>query len=185
MTSRKQVLGRLGNDSTGNELNTHLAGIDRQDYPSEYHAHTLEQYKLCVEMADRISRRRQVAHAFFLSVNAGLIALLGWALPADAGTLQSVWLVIVGLAGTVLSGTWLLLIRSYRNLNRAKFSVIQQMEMQLPLKPFTAEWELVGRGADSALYRPFTRIEPFVPTAFILLYVALIAVTILNALDIL
>lgn len=72
---------------TGNELNIHLAGIDRQDYPSEYHAHALEQYKLCVEMADRISRRRQAAHAFFLTVNAGLIALLGWALPADTGTL--------------------------------------------------------------------------------------------------
>ena len=113
------------------KLNTHLAGKDRQDYPAEYHAHALEQYKLCVEMADRISQRRQTAHAFFLTVNAGLIALLGWVLPADAGTLQSIWLVIVGLAGTVLSGTWLLLIRSYRNLNRAKFRVIQQMERKL------------------------------------------------------
>ena len=56
---------------------------------------------------------------------------------------------------------------------------------QLPLKPFTAEWELVGRGTDSALYRPFTRIEPFVPAAFMLLHAALIAVTILSALDIL
>ena len=70
------------------KLNTHLAGKDRQDYPAEYHAHALEQYKLCVEMADRISQRHQTAHAFFLTVNAGLIALLGWALPADAGTLQ-------------------------------------------------------------------------------------------------
>ena len=48
--------------------------------------------------------------------------------------------------------------------------VIQQIERQLPLRPFAAEWELVGRGADSALYRPFTKLEPFVPLVFMLLY---------------
>ena len=170
---------------TADELNAHLAGKDQQAYPPEYYSHILEQYKLCAEMADRVSQRRQSAHVFFLTVNAGLIALLGWTLPAEAAPPQSIWLVIVGLAGAVLSGTWLLLIRSYRNLNRAKFRMVQQMEMQLPLKPFTAEWELVGKGGNNALYRPFTRIEPFVPVIFMLLYAALIAVAILSAFDLL
>src|SRR2546426_1964670 len=38
----------------------------------------LEQYKLYVEMADRISARRQTANEFFLSVNTVIVALLGY-----------------------------------------------------------------------------------------------------------
>ena len=170
---------------TEDELNGHLSGANRQDYPQEYFAHALEQYKLCVEMADRVSQRRQSAHALFLTVNAGLIALLGWTLPAETPPLEPIWLVMVGFVGALLSGTWFLLIRSYRDLNRAKFMVIQQIERQLPLRPFAAEWELVGRGADSALYRPFTKLEPCVPLVFMLLYAALIAVAILETVKLL
>ena len=35
----------------------------------------LEQYKLYVEMADRISSRRQNANSFFLSINTAIVAL--------------------------------------------------------------------------------------------------------------
>ena len=47
------------------------------DYPPEYYSHALEQYKLSVEMADRVSQRRQSANVFFLTVSSSLIAFLG------------------------------------------------------------------------------------------------------------
>ena len=38
----------------------------------------LEQYKLYVEMADRISSRRQISNSFFLSINTAIVALMGY-----------------------------------------------------------------------------------------------------------
>lgn len=38
----------------------------------QYREHILEQYKIYLEMADRISNRRDVANAFFLTLN-GLV----------------------------------------------------------------------------------------------------------------
>jgi hypothetical protein len=45
-----------------------------QPYPSneKLHAHLFEQYKLCVELADRISARRQTGNSSFLTVNTAL-----------------------------------------------------------------------------------------------------------------
>jgi len=80
----------------------------------------LELYKLAVEMADRVSARRATANAFFLTVNTALLAFV------SSGSLNLLWL--VALAGIALSETWAILLKSYRDLNAAKFSVITEME---------------------------------------------------------
>src|SRR3989442_10768421 len=58
----------------------------------------LEQYKLYVEMADRISARRQTANEFFLSVNTAIVALLGYlrTVQENSGVGQLYWLVAAG-----------------------------------------------------------------------------------------
>src|SRR5215217_2669349 len=83
----------------------------------------LELYKLAVEMADRISARRATANAFFLTINTTLLAFV------SSGSLRVLWL--VALAGIALSGTWWILLKSYRDLNVAKFGVILKMEKEL------------------------------------------------------
>ncbi|MDP9439307.1 MAG: hypothetical protein M3P49_11260 [Actinomycetota bacterium] len=88
--------------------------------PAEY----MELYKLAVEMADRVTARRGTANAFFVKVNTALLAFLGLA------ELNVEWPVAVG--GVVISLTWALLIKSYRDLNRAKFEVINEAEKRLP-----------------------------------------------------
>jgi len=51
---------------------------NQEGYPSDQlRGHLLEQYKLYIEMADRISSRRQSANSFFLSLNTTLVALGG------------------------------------------------------------------------------------------------------------
>lgn len=50
-------------------------------YPSkqdDYQAHLLEQYKLYVGMADKISERRQSANSYFLSLNTALLGFVGY-----------------------------------------------------------------------------------------------------------
>lgn len=99
----------------------------------------LELYKLAVEMADRISARRAGANALFVSLQSASVAALGF-LAARSPAPPDAILVAVCLVGVIGAGSWFLLLRSYRDLNRAKFEVILAMEKQLPVQIFGDEW---------------------------------------------
>jgi hypothetical protein len=130
--------------------------------------HIVEQYKVYLESAENISARRQTANSFFVTINTALIALISYIHLGQSNTTKYYWL--VALAGIAISFMWYRLIRSYRDLNSAKFKVIHQIEKKLPLSPFDAEWEAVGRGNDASLYLPFTHIEVGIPWVFIILH---------------
>lgn len=142
---------------------------DGFSYPSDdaLHSHLFEQYKLYVEMVDRSSARRQTANSYFLTVNTGLLGFVGF-LTTRQETATYIWL--LGFAGITLSVLWYWLVRSYRDLNTAKFAVIHAIEKRLPLSLYDAEWEALGRGKRPDLYRPFTHIEIGVPFVFLLLH---------------
>jgi hypothetical protein len=144
-----------------------------EEYGDEFKSHSLEIYKLYVSMADNISARRQAANSFFLTINTGLLAFLGYAKPLfgePAGRL----VLLVTLAGIVLCFSWYRLIKSYKGLNSGKFKVIHLMEGNLPLAPYDAEWEVVGRGKDRKKYVPFTHVEIYIPWVFFTIYVVLL-----------
>lgn len=140
------------------------------ELPSNY----FELYKLAVEMADRISARRGIANSFFLTANTGVVALLSnshirWYLPA---------------AGIVFSTTWWALLKSYRDLNRAKFEVILAMEERLPVRVYGDEWVRLRKDPVRlrlrrdvlrswlAQYRELGRVERIIPWIFVLIYLA-------------
>jgi hypothetical protein len=130
----------------------------------------LEQYKLYVEMADRISQRRGAANTFFLTFNTGLVSALA-AFYEKLQTIPSEVSAALYAAAIVLSLTWLALLRSYRNLNSAKFKVIGIMEERLPANPYwKAEWEALDKGENWRTHIPFGKIEPAVPIVFVLIY---------------
>lgn len=128
-------------------------------------AQLLDQYKLYVEMADRISGRRLTANTYFLSVNTGLLGLVAY---VAKESINFLW--VLGLAGIVLCWLWFQIIRSYRDLNTAKFAVIHALEEHLPASPWAAEWMFAGRGKDSKRYFPLTHIEIGVPFVFMTLH---------------
>ena len=131
----------------------------------KYQAHLLDQYKLYVEMADRISSRRATANTFCLSLNSATLAFVGYL--GKEGS-QYLWLLAIG--GIALSYLWRVLIVSYRNLNTAKFLVVHQIEKRLPISPYDAEWEAMGRGENPELYQPISHIEAIVPLVFAALH---------------
>jgi hypothetical protein len=146
------------------------AGLAAADLPENY----LELYKLAVEMADRISARRGVANSFFLTVNTGIVAVLA--------TRDVRWYLAV--AGIVFSVTWWALLRSYRELNSAKFEVILAMEERLPVRLYGDEWDRLRRepvrfGVRRGVllpwlrqYRELGRVERIVPWVFVVIYLA-------------
>ena len=122
-----------------------------------------------MESADRISARRQTANSFFVTINTALVALVGYIHLGSTTENKYYWL--IALAGIAIAYMWYRLIRSYRDLNSAKFKVIHEIEKKLPISPYDAEWEAVGRGKDSSLYLPFTYIEVGIPWIFLGLHV--------------
>jgi hypothetical protein len=147
-------------------LATILPGLPREEYGEAYRSHAIEIYKIYLEMADRISERREKANSFFLAVNTGIVAVLAKDVLGRAKHAEALE-VLVPIAGGVVCYLWHRIIRSYRDLNSAKFKVIHAIERQLPLRPYDAEWEAVGRGQNSQLYLPFTHVEIFIPWIFI------------------
>lgn len=141
-----------------------------KSYPSPemFQGHLIEQYKLYLETADRISDRRQTANSFFVTINTALVALVGYIHIGSETSKELYWL--IALAGMALSYMWYRLIRSYRDLNTAKFKVVHEIEKKLPISPFDAEWEVVGRGENRKLYLPFTHIEVGIPWVFFILH---------------
>ncbi|MGW6698538.1 RipA family octameric membrane protein [Nocardia sp. NPDC055049] len=137
-----------------------------------YESAVLEQYRLYVEMADRVSARRGLANSFFLTLNTGIFTLVAafWKTPPpdNAG-----WLAIPLAAILGQCFAWFYLVRSYRLLNSAKYQVVGALEERLPASPFwRAEWWALGEGKDRSRYWPLSHIEQWVPFLFALAYIA-------------
>ena len=149
--------------------------VSQENYPTkeEYQEHLLKQYEICVEMADRISARRSVANAFFLTLHTFIIGGLGVAYVQGAAFLRN-WAVLLPLASVLaLCFLWWRLLKSYEQLNTAKYKVIGEFERRLPASPYwCAEWKELGEGSNRKLYVPLTHVEEWVPRIFAVLYVA-------------
>jgi len=148
-------------------LEADLAGRSKDDYGDNYQSHVLDIYRLYVQMTDNISARRQSANSFFLSINTAIVALVAYVnLGHDEAPSGGSLLWLVALAGMILCYLWYRLVRSYKDLNSAKFKVVHEIEKRLPLRPYDAEWTALGRGEDPKTYLPFTNIETRVPWIF-------------------
>ncbi len=140
--------------------------------PVLYDATVLEQYKLYVEMADRVSQRRALANTFFLSLNTAIFTLLGvvWR-GSPAGEPWWMLIPLVALLGECFA--WYYVVRSYRQLNAAKYEVVGALEERLPASPYwRAEWWALGEGKDPRRYWPLSHIEQWIPALFAATYIA-------------
>ncbi len=147
----------------------------------------LKQYEICIEMADRISQRRQSANNYFISINTALISLLaaffaysrymGTASPKDTVAMVALVISVLGVANCYI---WCRLIKSYKEMNYAKYKVILEMENYFEYKPYSREWDLLGHGEDKNVYRKFTEVEPRVPLVFSIFYALIIALCIIT-----
>lgn len=149
-----------------------LKGADKTKYGSEYDKHLFEQYKLYVEMADRISARRALANTFFIGVHTALITAFTVLLKEGILARSSMGY-LPFIAVWVLCYVWWRIVKSYRQLNSGKFKVVHEIEDMLPLAPYAAEWAALGEGKDEKLYLPLTHVENWVPVTFGFLYLLL------------
>ena len=106
-------------------------------YGDLYQEHIIEQYKLYVEFADRISQRMADSNTIFITINTLIVTGLGL-LKNSVGRYS----IVIAILGGVLSITWSVILKSYRMLNSGKFKVIHDIEEQLPMARDKHEWEI-------------------------------------------
>jgi len=133
--------------------------------------HLLEQYKLYVEMADKVSSRRNLSNVFFLTLHTTIFTIIGFVLEKIELVNPKYLLLIPLTAIIILCISWWIILKSYRNLNSAKFSTIKELEKMLPVSPYAEmEWIKLGEGKDIKKYIPLTVLERWVPLIFAFLY---------------
>ncbi len=134
-----------------------------------YHQLLIEQYKVYVEMADRVNARRSLAHTFFMTFHAVILGILGLTLSHEQ-TIYRVGFLLFPLLGLlVMCYGWWCLVQYFRRTMRAKTLVIAELEKRLPSSPsWLAERKAMGRENP---YGPLKRMEVILPIIFALLYI--------------
>lgn len=167
--------GQAPPESDGIRHNLWNTDAGRDEYSdTAFQRDLLEQYKLCVEMADRISARRAAANTFFMTFNTAVVGALG----AFFEHIPQTAAIAIYAAAIGFCVAWIVLLRSYRSLNTAKFKVIGLMEERLPSSPlYAAEWKALGEGKDWRKHIPLSPIETIVPIGFAACYAYLAGLT--------
>ena len=135
----------------------------------------LEIYKLHAELADRVSQRREGANRLYVSLLVGLMVLSVALLRYGTGDAPArIVLCAVGIVGALLSASWFVVIRSYRQLNTGKFNTLAELEKKLAYPFFTREWDLLAEGRDWRRYWKLTVVETSLPWIFFALFFGLV-----------
>lgn len=150
--------------SGASKLSPDLKSMDKAAFESDYNSVLIEQWKTCVETANGITEKRNAANSIFITVNVALFAIITFALEY-----KNILLSAVGIITCIL---WIHLLDSYKRLNEVKYDIINEIEVLLPLSPFTAEWNRLCRYGK---YSGLTKIEKVVPAVFLALYGAALA----------
>lgn len=174
MNNTSQDQSQQASNNNEPDYKQKLFSQNQQNYGNKYREHYLDIYKMYISTSEKISDRRQTNNSFFLTLNTAIIAVISYLqLGEKVGTdTKLYWL--VSLSGIILCYSWYRLIRSYKDLNTGKFKIIILMEEKLPLAPYEAEWDALGRGEEPKLFLQFTKTELIIPWVFMGIHIAVL-----------
>ncbi len=143
----------------------------------------LDLYKMAIEMADRVSARRGQANQFYVSLETLIVGVPALLQVSDQGQVLGEGRGnILSLLGIIVAAVWWLQLRSYRDLNKAKFEVITEIEQNhLPIQIFKSEWDKLSSDlvpSWRSRYAELGTVERLVPVVFILINFAAIGLSV-------
>ena len=92
----------------------------------------IEIYKPYVESAQKISEQRCNINNVFMTFNIGLIGLQAF-----------VNIFVLVLFAILTNIIWIVQIKTYKTINKAKFHIINSIEKELPYSPFKDEYDIL------------------------------------------
>jgi hypothetical protein len=126
------------------------------------------QYELMVNSSLQLTSWRQGANNFFLAVNAALLTIAAYLY-----SLSPLTGIVIGGMGIAIAVLWHSTITYFKALNKAKFSVIEEMEKQLPIPMFKLEYSHFKKENTKIA----TQIECGIPWLFGIAYLLVVALT--------
>ena len=133
----------------------------------------IEQYKSYLQDVGNIGSRHENSRRFYLSVVSALFVFLSMA--GKDGAFQVVRgavLMLVGVAGILLCGVWIMHMLSFGAIYRAKFDVLRAIEEKHNLfHVFDEEWK---RLKANPRFKLLTLIDSVTPILFALLFIAIL-----------
>lgn len=160
-----------------------LKNFNNTDYPDNKKSeHTLEQYKMYVESAEKVSDRRSNLNTFYLSLTTTIAGVIGY---LKTNTVENSEYLIIGLSisAILICIYWVNLLENYRKLNSGKFKVIHEIEKELPLNLYEYEWEKLGQGNDPKLYKKLSNVEKIIPFIFGTLFLLVVIIEIISIIN--
>lgn len=140
----------------------------------------LEIYRLHADLADKVSQRREDANRLYVSLLVGLGVFVAALLRFGNGDgYDQPILVSAGVIGALLSVSWYVVIRSYRQLNAGKFLALHELEEKLAYPFFKREWDLLAEGKNRNRYWKLTNVETSLPIIFFALSCSLVIFSLL------
>ena len=131
-----------------------------------------QQYKMFVDSAEKISERRNQLNTFFIALHSLLVSVLSL-----FNSEIFAYIIPICVFGCVLAFLWWYMLCNYRALNKAKFTIIQEIEKKLPLNLYSSEWSLYKTRKhrwNPTRYLSFARLEMVLPWLLIVVYLCLI-----------
>jgi L-asparagine transporter-like permease len=105
---------------------------------------------------------------FYATLSAGLLGLL-------SQIYHNTWFsIIIGITGILIAINWIMTLTGYKQLNQAKFKVIDKIEQTLPYPAFAEEWvvlqEIKSNNATAWTKLALTDEEKRIPYFFLILF---------------
>jgi hypothetical protein len=129
----------------------------------------LSQYNTFVKTSEDTTTKRLDSNKFYLTLNTLVLGLTSYLSVLN----QKFAMIVASVIGILISLVWIGSISAYRQLNSAKFKVINEMEEYLPASPFKKEDEYLEG------YYKLTKTEKYVPIIFLILYALVLLVLVL------
>ncbi|MFC2036911.1 hypothetical protein ACFLYD_02925 [Chloroflexota bacterium] len=155
---------------------------NKEKKPMQESSLTHDEFQSAMQHVEKLLDRRQTTTSFYLSANAGILAVVGLLLSGTHASqeLQSVSSLMLIGAGLIACWIWRSLLHQYRILLDWWYARLRDLEKEMPnsAKLVTQEYEDLYKGAEG---RPpsqrigMTKRELAFNLVFILLYIALAA----------
>ncbi|MBR5596352.1 MAG: hypothetical protein IKW30_02980 [Lachnospiraceae bacterium] len=135
----------------------------------------LEQYKFFAETSEALVNRRQNVNSFYISANTALITIIATIFSLNTDwTIRFIITIVLALPGTLLNVSWKKILEAYGITNSSKLTILSELEKQLAISLYGAEWEEMSNEYNKKRYVSFTDSEKNLPRVFNILYTALI-----------
>ncbi|WP_027187433.1 RipA family octameric membrane protein [Desulfovibrio cuneatus] len=125
---------------------------------------SIEQYKICLDLAEKVTERRLKTNSFFIGVASAMTSLIAVVLSSSTLAINRTYtLIALWLFSLLICKAWLSTIESYKKLNSAKFKIILELEKELKHDCLSCEWGFLKQDPK---YSKLSENEKIIPKLF-------------------